>query len=83
MTIYAPNEVVAKSRYWYFLSQLHKVKKTAGEIVSITHVRTSCVQRDCVVLSLCCLVFALCLQCVAMMIENSSFLTMQWRSICG
>jgi hypothetical protein len=38
MTIYAPNVVVAKSRYWYFLSQLHKVKKMAGEIVSIKEV---------------------------------------------
>eukprot|EP00042_Codosiga_hollandica_P009523 m.21954 g.21954 ORF g.21954 m.21954 type:complete len:176 (-) comp33321_c0_seq1:130-657(-) len=38
MTIFAPNVVVAKSRFWYFLSQLHKAKKMAGEIVSIKEI---------------------------------------------
>ena len=35
MRIFAPNTVVAKSRFWYFLTQLRKVKKANGEIVSI------------------------------------------------
>lgn len=35
MRIFAPNTVVAKSRYWYFLQKLHKVKPTSGEIVSV------------------------------------------------
>ncbi|KUI70943.1 60S ribosomal protein L20-B [Cytospora mali] len=35
MRIFAPNEVVAKSRYWYFMRGLKKVKKATGEIVSI------------------------------------------------
>ncbi|KIV96880.1 60S ribosomal protein L20-A [Exophiala mesophila] len=35
MRIFAPNEVVAKSRFWYFLQKLRKVKKTTGEIVSL------------------------------------------------
>jgi ribosomal protein L20A (L18A) len=35
MRIFAPNEVVAKSRFWYFLRQLHKVKKASGEIVAV------------------------------------------------
>ncbi|KAH3663672.1 hypothetical protein OGAPHI_005073 [Ogataea philodendri] len=35
MRIFAPNDVVAKSRYWYFLQKLHKVKKASGEIVSL------------------------------------------------
>ena len=35
MRIFAPNEVVAKSRFWYFLRQLHKVKKANGEIVAV------------------------------------------------
>lgn len=35
MRIFAPNEVVAKSRFWYFLRQLKKVKKASGEIVAI------------------------------------------------
>ncbi|KGK35809.1 hypothetical protein JL09_g5041, partial [Pichia kudriavzevii] len=35
MRIFAPNDVVAKSRYWYFLQKLHKVKKASGEIVAL------------------------------------------------
>ena len=35
MRIFAPNVVVAKSRYWYFLQKLHKVKKASGEIISV------------------------------------------------
>lgn len=34
MRIFAPNDVVARSRYWYFLSKLRKLKKSAGEILS-------------------------------------------------
>lgn len=35
MRIFAPNEVVAKSRFWYFLTRLRKVKKANGEIISL------------------------------------------------
>jgi len=35
MRLFAPNTVVAKSRFWYFLKKLRKVKKAAGEIVSL------------------------------------------------
>ncbi|CAN8101321.1 unnamed protein product [Discula destructiva] len=35
MRIFAPNTVVAKSRYWYFMRGLKKVKKATGEIVSV------------------------------------------------
>ena len=38
MRLFAPNDVVAKSRYWYFLKQVNKVKKTSGEIVSVNEV---------------------------------------------
>lgn len=38
MRIFAPNQVVAKSRYWYFLRGLKKVKKATGEIVSVNAV---------------------------------------------
>ncbi|XP_045699884.1 60S ribosomal protein L18a-like [Phyllostomus hastatus] len=31
--IFAPNHVIAKSRFWYFVSQLKKMKKSSGEIV--------------------------------------------------
>jgi large subunit ribosomal protein L18Ae len=35
MRIFAPNTVVAKSRFWYFIAQLRKLKKANGEIVSL------------------------------------------------
>lgn len=41
MRIFAPNTVVAKSRFWYFLMKLRKVKKANGEIVTINVVRPS------------------------------------------
>jgi Ribosomal proteins 50S-L18Ae/60S-L20/60S-L18A len=41
MRIFAPNDVVAKSRFWYFLGKLRKVKKANGEVVSINQVRDS------------------------------------------
>ena len=40
MRIFAPNDVVAKSRFWYFLMKLRKVKKANGEIVSLNVVST-------------------------------------------
>lgn len=38
MRIFAPNEVVAKSRFWYYLRKLKKVKKANGEIVAVNKV---------------------------------------------
>ncbi|KAI0001233.1 ribosomal L18ae/LX protein domain-containing protein [Xylariaceae sp. FL0662B] len=38
MRIFAPNQVVAKSRFWYFLMKLKKVKKANGEIVSLNEI---------------------------------------------
>ena len=38
MRLFAPNEVVAKSRFWYFMRKLKKVKKVNGEIVGINEV---------------------------------------------
>ncbi|KAF1998604.1 60S ribosomal protein L20 [Amniculicola lignicola CBS 123094] len=38
MRIFAVNDVVAKSRFWYFLSKLRKVKKTNGEIISLNEI---------------------------------------------
>lgn len=35
MRLFAPNDVVAKSRFWYFLSKLKKVKKATGEVVAL------------------------------------------------
>ncbi|QWW24703.1 hypothetical protein CA7LBN_003560 [Candidozyma auris] len=41
MRIFAPNAVVAKSRYWYFLQKLYKVKKASGEIVALNVIADS------------------------------------------
>ncbi|CDH57447.1 60s ribosomal protein l20 [Lichtheimia corymbifera JMRC:FSU:9682] len=38
MRVFAPNTVVAKSRFWYYLKKLRKVKKAAGEIVSVNEI---------------------------------------------
>jgi len=38
MRIFATNTVVAKSRFWYFLMKLRKVKKANGEILSLNEV---------------------------------------------
>ncbi|KAJ3299122.1 60S ribosomal protein L20 [Borealophlyctis nickersoniae] len=38
MRLFAPNEVVAKSRFWYFLKMVNKVKKASGEIVAINQI---------------------------------------------
>lgn len=38
LQIFAPNKVVAKSRFWYFVKRLKKVKSSAGDIVSIKEV---------------------------------------------
>eukprot|EP00467_Chlorarachnion_reptans_P017464 CAMPEP_0114506678 /NCGR_PEP_ID=MMETSP0109-20121206/11555_1 /TAXON_ID=29199 /ORGANISM="Chlorarachnion reptans, Strain CCCM449" /LENGTH=191 /DNA_ID=CAMNT_0001685281 /DNA_START=97 /DNA_END=672 /DNA_ORIENTATION=- len=38
MKIFAPNTVVAKSRFWYFLSKLKKIKRANGEIITINEI---------------------------------------------
>ncbi|KAJ3410571.1 60S ribosomal protein L20 [Chytridiales sp. JEL 0842] len=38
MRLFAPNEVVAKSRYWYFLKKVNKVKKGTGEVVAVNEI---------------------------------------------
>uniref|UniRef100_A0A8D3DU90 Large ribosomal subunit protein eL20 n=1 Tax=Scophthalmus maximus TaxID=52904 RepID=A0A8D3DU90_SCOMX len=42
MRIFANNHVVAKSRFWYFVSQLRKMKKASGETVycGLVHEKT-------------------------------------------
>ena len=39
MKVFAPDAIVAKSRFWYFLRQLRKFKKTTGEIVSVEEIK--------------------------------------------
>eukprot|EP00924_Labyrinthula_sp_SR-Ha-C_P008913 maker-scaffold_2-snap-gene-6.49-mRNA-1 protein AED:0.27 eAED:0.27 QI:406/1/1/1/0/0/3/82/175 len=38
MQIFAPNAVTAKSRFWYFLHQYKKMKKTTGEILTVNRI---------------------------------------------
>lgn len=39
MVIYAPDVIKAKSKYYYFLSQLLKTKRSTAEVVSVTEVQ--------------------------------------------
>ncbi|KAF8317093.1 60S ribosomal protein L18A [Clavulina sp. PMI_390] len=38
MRVFASNEVIAKSRFWYYLRSLRKIKKANGEIVSVNQI---------------------------------------------
>ena len=38
MKLFAPNEVLARSRFWYYMHQYRKMKKTTGEILDIVEV---------------------------------------------
>ncbi len=38
MNVFADNEVQAKSRFWYYMSMLNRVKKANGEILQINEV---------------------------------------------
>mmetsp|Transcript_28757 Transcript_28757/g.40339 ORF Transcript_28757/g.40339 Transcript_28757/m.40339 type:complete len:184 (+) Transcript_28757:515-1066(+) len=38
MVIFAPNPVIAKSKFWYYLHQFRKMKKTTGEILDCVEI---------------------------------------------
>mmetsp|Transcript_2144 Transcript_2144/g.5703 ORF Transcript_2144/g.5703 Transcript_2144/m.5703 type:complete len:184 (-) Transcript_2144:461-1012(-) len=38
MIIFAPNSVIAKSKFWYFMHQFRKMKKTTGEILDCVEI---------------------------------------------
>lgn len=38
MKIFAKSKITAKSRFWYFLHQYKKMKKTTGEILSVKEI---------------------------------------------
>lgn len=38
MIIFAPNRVIAKSKFWYYLHQFRKMKKTTGEILDVVEI---------------------------------------------
>mmetsp|Transcript_37944 Transcript_37944/g.87458 ORF Transcript_37944/g.87458 Transcript_37944/m.87458 type:complete len:180 (-) Transcript_37944:432-971(-) len=39
MKLFAPNAVIAKSRFWYFMHQYRNMKKTTGEILDVNEIR--------------------------------------------
>ena len=41
MNLFARNNVVARSRFWYFMGKLCRVKKANGQIISINKVRAA------------------------------------------
>ena len=38
MLIFAPNPVIAKSKFWYYMHQFRKMKKTTGEILDCNEI---------------------------------------------
>jgi large subunit ribosomal protein L18Ae len=38
MKVFAENEVAAKSRFWYFVPRLNKLKKMTGEILAVNEI---------------------------------------------
>jgi large subunit ribosomal protein L18Ae len=38
MIIFAPNPTIAKSKFWYFMHQFRKMKKTTGEILDCVQI---------------------------------------------
>merc|ERR1712125_152485 len=38
MLIFAPNAVIAKSKFWYYMHQFRKMKKTTGEILDVVEI---------------------------------------------
>ena len=39
MKLFAPNEVLARSRFWYYMHQYRKMKKTTGEVLDVNEIR--------------------------------------------
>eukprot|EP01054_Gregarina_sp_Poly1_P007545 Gregarina_sp_Poly_1__7544@NODE_421_length_8662_cov_273_710646_g343_i0_p4_GENE_NODE_421_length_8662_cov_273_710646_g343_i0NODE_421_length_8662_cov_273_710646_g343_i0_p4_ORF_typecomplete_len188_score19_80Ribosomal_L18A/PF01775_17/6_6e47DUF1062/PF06353_12/0_05_NODE_421_length_8662_cov_273_710646_g343_i079988561 len=39
MKVFARDEIVAKSRFWYFMKKLQRVKKANGQVLDVTVVR--------------------------------------------
>ena len=43
MRVFAKNNVLAKSKFWYHMKRQHKVRKIQGEIVSVSEVSTAAI----------------------------------------
>ena len=39
MKLFARDSVHAKSRFWYFLSKLHKMKRSTGDILALNEIK--------------------------------------------
>ena len=39
MLLFAPNPVIAKSKFWYYMHQFRKMKKTTGEIMDCIEIK--------------------------------------------
>ena len=39
MRVFAPNEVAAKTKFWYNMRKLNKIKRAQGEILSVNEVK--------------------------------------------
>ena len=39
MKLFAPNRVMAESRFWYFIHTMRKMKRTTGEILDVNELR--------------------------------------------
>ena len=39
MILFAPNAVIAKSKFWYYMHQFRKMKKTTGEILDCVEIK--------------------------------------------
>jgi large subunit ribosomal protein L18Ae len=39
MIVFAPNAVIAKSKFWYYMHQFRKMKKTTGEILDCVELK--------------------------------------------
>ena len=38
IVLFAPNKVIAQSKFWYFMHQFRKMKKSTGEIIDINEI---------------------------------------------
>lgn len=45
MIIFAPNPVIARSKFWYYMHQFRKMKKTTGEILDCVEIHEKDVQN--------------------------------------
>ena len=41
MKLFAKNKTVARSRFWYFMGRLCRVKKANGQIIAVSEVRST------------------------------------------